>query len=492
MMAKNDGKMMWHLEKEEQSVPILVEDEYIDDGFEITRFKYMKGLKCRKLLWILCNESRKIPPYYDCSKGLPYDEEAVLELAHALCPDIISFCADDNLEKILLKRKPIFRGVVSCNNISATIDILRPTNDGKWDIVQISLNCKQSIRSNKALNRLEQLKRRKHIQDITFQRYCCEMSNVSIRGCYLAQLNGNYVRKGVLDERILIIDNLTAEVDVECSALAPRINAFLRVAELPECPTFKMFDGETDCLSHSHLTELHCPIIEECREEVDGKRPTLPEVDAADFDISAAKDIFERITYPLHIVESRFIRRAIPLEGSQPYELLPFALSVLSVIDLDYEPTYNAWLWDGKEDPFGAMLDCLMKWTSGSGAILCEFGKSTTDNIMEVAKRNPEHLSILQTMVSQTFELEQTIKQVKRAELAFNGVYYLDFVFPESCKGVSSDDDDIERWMFIKSLCGNFCLNFEEIRLTISKTGDSKTRRVLSYLLKLSEVCYND
>lgn len=485
MMAKNDDKMMWLLEKEEQSGPILVEDEYVSVGFEITRFKYMKGLKCRKLLWTLCNESRKITPYYDFSKGLPYDEDAVLELAHALCPDIISFCDDDNLEKILAKRMPIFRGVLSSNNISATIDILRPTNDGKWDIVQISLDCKQSLRSNKALNRWMQLKRSKHIQDIAFQRYCCEMSNVSIRGCYLAQLNGNYVRKGELDESILIIDDLTSEVDVEYSAVAPRINEFLIVAELAECPPFKMFDGETACLSHSHLTGVHCPLIEECREEVDAKRQPLPKVNVADFDILAAKDIFERITYPLHIVELKTLRRAIPIEGGQPYELLPFALSVLSVIDLDYEPTYNAWLWDGKEEPCGEMLDCLMKWTSGVGSILCEFGKSTTDDILEIAKRNPKSLSILQAMVSQRFEIDKTIKQVKRGELAFNGVYYLDSIFPESCKGVSSDDDDIERWMFIKSLYGNFCLDFEEVRLTINKTGEGNTRRVLAYLHKL-------
>lgn len=484
------------MKKEEHMGQIFVEDEYYDvsggakpvDGFVITRFEYLKGVKCHKLLWALLKETQKIAPSYNWSRGLPYDQEAVRELAQALCPSIVSWRTEDDLIKLLNDRTPIFKGFVGNDAISATVDILRPANDSRWDIVQISLTTAQSLDISEKWRRHE---RRRHVHDIAFQRHCCEKAGIVVENCYLAHVDGSYLRKGTLDSKILKISDLTREVEVELSNVAPRIDMLLKVAGMAECPPFNMFEGEADCLSHSHLTGWHCPLINECRESVNEPRAPLPKLDADDFDVTAARDILERITYPLHILEMKCLRRAIPIEGGQPYALSPFALSLLSLTDLDSEPRSQSWVWDGKGDACEQMLDRIREASGASGSILCEFGKSAIDEIMEIAERYPEQLSMIKSLTSHAFEISQTIKREKSGELALNGVYYLDSVFPESCKGVSPDDGQIEEWLFIQSIYGNSFLDLEEVQLTINKSGTRRTRRVLEYLRKMREVCYS-
>ncbi len=82
----------------------------------------MAEIKCQKLFWTLLKEPWKISPHYDSSKGFPYDETAVLELAKALCPDIVSWRTEDDLETLLNDAKPIFKALVGDDGISATID----------------------------------------------------------------------------------------------------------------------------------------------------------------------------------------------------------------------------------------------------------------------------------------------------------------------------------------------------------------------------------
>jgi hypothetical protein len=499
MATKHGGNNDWQIEKAKQSGHILEEDEYYDvptadPGYppygapDIARFEYTMGAKCRKLFWTLHHEPGKLPPYYDWTKGLPYDEAAVRELAQVLCPGVMPWAEEDELGSWLAKREPIFRIDVGKNGISATIDILRPAKDGKWDIIQISLMTAQSLDIS------EKYKRhvlRRHAQDIAFQRHCCEISGISIGACYLAHVGGNYIRKGKLDDKIIALCEITREVEAELPNVLPRLDDLIKVAGMPECPPFKMFEEEADCLADSHLTGWHCPLIEECRESVDGARDHLPKLDDADFDLPAARNLLEGIRYPLHIVDLSCLCRAIPIEGGKPYAATPFALYVLSLTALDSEPAFQTWVWDGKNDACKQMLDSLRRITDGSGSILCEFGRSAIEQILAIAERHPDCLSTVKTLTSQSLELGETINKGKMGELAVNGVYYLDSLFPESRQGISPDDKQIEEWLFIKSVFENLHLNFEELQLTLNKNGNRRTRLVLAYLRKLGEACRN-
>ena len=196
----------------------------------ISRFEYMKGLKCRKLLWTLYNEPEKIPCNYDGTQGLFYDEGAVTELVQSLFPDIILADQENGDSEtqgttwsLMTKRRPIFRGSFTSAGTSAKIDVLKPTDDGKWDIVQFNTDSLDTENANRAIAKHYRRRHEQHVRDIAFQYHCCEEVRVSIRNCYLTHVNSNYVRMGALDvHELFTLEDVTDKfIDIFATVYRP-------------------------------------------------------------------------------------------------------------------------------------------------------------------------------------------------------------------------------------------------------------------------------
>lgn len=442
----------------------------------ISRIEYMTGLKCRKLLWTLCNALESIPCSYDGTHELFYDAGAVTELAHCLFPDIIlAEQKNGNSEmpgapwSLLSKRRPILGASITSPEISARIDILNPADDGDWNIVQINM---------------APGKQKQYVQDIAFQCYCCEKAGIHIRNCYLANVNSNYVCMGALDVHgLLTLEDVTDKVRAESAGIASRIAEMQHVIEMKECPAFEMFAKETKCLSGCHLTNCHCPMIEQCREATNGKRTVVVPIRDTDYDVERIRNFMGRLVYPLHILDLNYFTHVIPIDGCRPYQMLPFAISLQKVENLDSDPVSHSWLWDGSGDPRSLALNRLGELIGCSGSIIILFKKTHEENLKEFATAFPEYRTLMEDQISRMLDPYEIFNRLILEELACNGLDLLEAVFPD----MKCSDPWMDSKEFIQCIYGKQTADeSDRIRIRLESNCGLQTMRIVFFLRKLA------
>ena len=165
----------------------------------LSKTKYLVGLQCSKALWIHYN-NKALLPAVDARLSAIFDQgHQVGHWAKKLFPagkdlgHIAGF--EEPVEatrRALDKRKPIFEASFIYNSCFSRADVLAPTEDGRWDIIE--------VKSSGAPEKIEDL-RPVYLQDLAFQRYVYEGAGLEIRNCYLLLVNKNYVRSGAIDPR---------------------------------------------------------------------------------------------------------------------------------------------------------------------------------------------------------------------------------------------------------------------------------------------------
>jgi hypothetical protein len=462
----------------------------------ISRFEYMTGLKCRKLLWTLFNEPESIPCYHDSTHGLLYAPGAVAELAQSLFPEIILTEQENGVSEkpgvpwsLPTKKRPIFKANITSAGISAKIDVLKPAEDNRWDIVQINTEVLDAENMSSGVAKYYRRRHEQHVQDIAFQCHCCEKAGVTIRNCYLTHVNSNYVRRGALDVHgLLALEDVTEKVRAESVGIAARIAEMQHVIEMKECPAFEMFAKETRCLSCCHLTQLHCPLLEQCREIIHGKRILMPQICDADYDVEKIRNFMGRLVYPLHILDLNYFTRAIPIEDCKPYQMLPFAISLQKVENLDSEPLSHSWLWDGNGDPRSLALNRLGELIGGSGSIIIRFKKTHEENLKEFATAFPEQRPLLKDLISRMLDPCETLKQQILEEQTFNGLYSLEAVFPD----MKCSDPWMDSKEFIQCIYGKQTADeSERTRIRLEHNCGLQTMRIIFFLRKLATFTQN-
>ncbi|MBN1864263.1 MAG: hypothetical protein JW808_05125 [Victivallales bacterium] len=417
----------------------------------ISRFAYMKGVKCGKLLWTLYNDPGSLPPHYDGTQGVFYDGAAASDLAHSLFPDII-FAERGGDNDAIAAGKPIFRACVGDDEASATIDILKPLGEGEWEILQFSFNGESPGSCPPALKGLMQCKQIKHVRDIAFQMYCCGKSGVRVGKCQLLYVNSDYVRMGALDSgKLLTCEDVTAKVLAEYDKVEPRVMGMRRTIELEECPPFAMFENQTDCLGNSHLDLRHCPMVKKCREAAGevgggGETGTADSGMEANFDIPAAREFLERLVFPVAFLDIQYFCRPVPLEGCRPYTLLPFVFSLHSLDAIDSGRIIShSWIWDGKGDPRVSALHKLSELIGKHGSIVDQFGELSLSPLAEFASESPGHQHVMQELNSRLIQMVCPLTQEQQKRLYFNIDECYKTMFPE----VNMPDDWLDSMEFI-------------------------------------------
>lgn len=76
-----------------------------------------------------------------------------------------------------------------------------------------------------------------HIDDVSFQKYCCDKLGLPIRKCFLMHINNTYVKDGEIDPgKFLTIQDIIAEVEESVECIQDQINNLLEIISTPECP----------------------------------------------------------------------------------------------------------------------------------------------------------------------------------------------------------------------------------------------------------------
>ncbi len=379
----------------------------------LSKSKYLTGLQCPKLLWLQVNDPKRLPQV-DLVTQFIFDQgHLVGGLAKKLFPEGIDVPNDGFMEniaatgKLLNERKTLFEAGILAGRIYSRVDILRPAKEDQWDIIEV-----KSSTSIKEVN----------IQDVTFQRYCCESQGLPINHCYLAHINNQYVRDGEINpQELLKIDDITDLVEEASKGILDRVDNMSEdmardkcpeigigphcqdpyecaLAEcwdfLPEQNIFNLYYGGKKCfelydsgvfavkgIPDSYKLNRKQSIQKTC--EISGQ----PYVDKG-----AITDFLSTLQYPLHYLDFETIGPAVPLfDGTRPYQAVPVQLSLHVVSDGKASPEHFSFLADNPNDPRPAFLSELKKVLGDSGSIVV-YNQGFEEGILkELAVAFPEY-----------------------------------------------------------------------------------------------------
>jgi hypothetical protein len=194
----------------------------------LSKSKYMNGLQCLKLLWLVFNEPDKVPQPDSSTQHIFDQGHLVGELAKKLFPDGINVPYDNFRENInctqqlLIARKPLFEAGFLSDKLFCRVDILSLASLNRWDIVEV-----KSSTSIKEEN----------LHDVAFQKFCLQKQGMLINKCYLAFINNQYVKHGEIDPAQLFnVQDITEEVEAASEGIEDLIATMFESITSPRCP----------------------------------------------------------------------------------------------------------------------------------------------------------------------------------------------------------------------------------------------------------------
>jgi hypothetical protein len=394
----------------------------------LSKSRYLNGIQCPRLLWISCNEPERIPKPDAATQHVFDQGRFVGELAKKLFPNGIDIPQGDFMENIattkelLAKRKPLFEAGIRSEKIYCRVDILNPVNDDEWGIVEI-----KSSTSVKDV----------HIDDVSFQKFCCEKAGLKIKTCKLGFINNQYVKEGEIDPtKLFVLEDISTRVEETADSIEERVFHLLQVISNKTCPEVS--------IGRHCLAPYECPLRAECW-------AFLPENNVFDLrggktnqfslyeqgitsikgipdDIPLSKQqqiqkecvitgsvhvekeeirqFLSRLKYPLYYLDFETFGPAIPIyDGTRPYQDIPFQFSLHVVEDDASEPLHHSFLAERGEDPRPQILHELQRLLGSEGSIIAYNAGFEEGVLKELVEAFPEYSDWLEGILARMIDL---------------------------------------------------------------------------------------
>ena len=380
---------------------------------KLTKSLYTTGIECPRLLWKKIHQPETLPPFDKVADFRFKQGNIIGDLARKLYPKGILLPEEqekynENLtlsQEAIKNRQLCFEPGVEVNNLFARADILIPTNDNEWDLIEVKSAKKVSD---------------KYLHDLSFQKYVYELAGIKINQCKLMLLNGDFVKQGPIDPKELLVEvDVTQEVNKISEGIEDRIKNLQEIINNKEPPTHIHIGSECkngkkciceDC--HSFLPEDHV------FELVRGGKKSLELFEAKVLAIKDIPDEFkltknqniqrqcaktnqvhinkeeikqflDKLKYPIYYLDFEGFSTAVPIHDSvKSYQHIPFQYSIH--IDDGNKVTHKEFLHDSIKDPRRIILDKLKQDLGGSGSIVV-FSQTYEKQILnQLAQQFPE------------------------------------------------------------------------------------------------------
>lgn len=358
----------------------------------LSKTKYLTGLQCPKLLWLEINDPEKISEV-DLVTQFIFDQgHLVGELAKKLFPDGIDVPDGDFMgniaatKKLINERKLLFEAGILAGRIYSRVDILRPSNEDQWDIIE--------VKSSTSVNDV-------NIHDVSFQKHCCQSQGLTINRCYLAHINNRYVRNGEVNpQELFTIEDITDLVEKAIINIRDRINILFDIIELEKCPEirigphcrdpyecalaecweflpedniFNLYYGGKKCFD---LFDSGIFTVAEIPDsyKLSGKQTiqkTCEISGQSHVDKQRINEFLSGLQYPIYYLDFETIGPAVPLfDGTRPYQATPFQFSLHVVRNEKSSPEHFSFIAGNPDDPRPAFLSELKNELGDSGSIV--------------------------------------------------------------------------------------------------------------------------
>ena len=360
----------------------------------LSKSGYIKGLQCPKYLWTASNRPKSISAPDPATQQRFDQGNLVGQMAKKLFPAGINIPVENFRENLKLTREafslrvPLFEPAFSANGLYSRIDILNPAGSGCWDIIEV-----KSQTNIKEVN----------LHDVSFQRLACETAGLEINRCFLAIMNKDYVKRGVIEpDKLFMLEDITEDAYEAGIGIYTRAAEMLEVMANPECPELPV---GTHCMS-----PYPCPLMEaDCWPGLPqhnvftlvrggGKADELYRAGVTDIsrlpsgfgltkrqeiqvrsvvsgtpyvDAEAIRGFLKTLEYPLYFLDFETINPAVPLyDGSRPFQQVPFQYSVHVQPLPGAELEHSSCLADGTHDPRPEIAAVLPGVLGDAGSII--------------------------------------------------------------------------------------------------------------------------
>jgi len=408
----------------------------------LSKSKYLNGLQCPKLIWVLYNDKAKVPPY-DASTLAIFDQgHEVGHLAKSLFPGGIEIEGDpwkyamllDRTREALKKRAPLYEAAVSFGNGFARTDILNPVEDCSWDLIEV-----------KSSTEVKQV----HLDDLALQKYVVEGSGLRVRKCFLMHINADYVRQGEIEvKKLFTLADVTDQVAAISPCVAPNLAELAQIIKQKQMPDIAIglqcddpytcilqeicwaFLPEDNPLTLSGFKKekafelIHQGILKivDVSETTDlnGKQTIQREAlrtGNRHVDPGAIQAFLETLVYPVHYLDFETFQTAIPLfDGVRPYQKVPFqfSLDIVSASETSVPsatsattrsslttestgspgaaPAHHSYLSEGRSNPNPEVLKLLKEKLGDSGSIVSYNAAFEKGVLNQAVEAYPEYL----------------------------------------------------------------------------------------------------
>jgi CRISPR/Cas system-associated exonuclease Cas4 (RecB family) len=174
------------------------------------------------------NQKEAIPELDASTLQRMQEGTVVGELATQLFPEGVTLADLDFEENIsqtqshLKNKKPLFEAGFLVDNLFSRVDILRPNEDGSFDIIEVKSATKVKP---------------ENIHDVSFQKHCLELSGLIINKTFLCHIDTSYVRQGDLElEKLFTLADITEEVIAAQEGITERITEIQDMLNKPTHP----------------------------------------------------------------------------------------------------------------------------------------------------------------------------------------------------------------------------------------------------------------
>ena len=132
--------------------------------------------------------------------------------------------------RLIAERWPLLEAGMLHGRTYCRVDILDPTNEDEWDMVEM----KSSISVKDV-----------HIDDVAFQRYCCEKAGLKIGSWKLGLVNSQYVKDGGIEAReLFVLEDTSDRVEEAIRLLLDRLKHPLYYLDFETVePPIPAYDG---------------------------------------------------------------------------------------------------------------------------------------------------------------------------------------------------------------------------------------------------------
>ena len=409
----------------------------------ISKTRYIQGLQCPKLLWHLYNAHEVFPPTDPGTQAVLDQGHEVGRLAQELFPAGIrvpdGIPPDEVVSRsrgLVPRRLPLFEAGFRFSEaeedaragapvqVYARADILEPVDRDVWNIVEV----KSSAHVGDP-----------YWDDLAIQRYCYEGAGLSIRGCAILHVNSAYVRKGAVDPAQLFTrTDVTASVERKLPAIPRRIRQMVKVIQAARSPAVE--------IGPQCSAPYTCPLVPMCWKGVEnaprsifslarigsrswklyrsGVRTTdrIPrsfrltaaqqiQVQAektgkVHVNARAVKKFLGALRYPIHYLDFETFAAAVPpLEGTRPYQQIPFQFSLHVAAAAGTRLQHFSWLWDGRGDPMALLLQELKRVIAPEGSIVAYAATFERQRLQECAAAHLEEAAWVAEILDRLVDL---------------------------------------------------------------------------------------